>query len=389
MHSGRMLFSQLMDHLPMREFHACVERYGGNYKVKSFSCLDQFYCLAFAQLTYRESLRDIEACLRSRSSKLFHMGIRGNVSRNTLANANTVRDWRIYSDFAYVLIGMARELYGKDDFGVELNHTAYAFDATLIDLCLSLFPWARFRQGKSAVKMHTLLDLRGNIPSFIQITEGDVHDVNALDHVPVEAGAFYIMDRGYTDFRRLNNFAQQGAFFVVRARNNMLFERQTSSTVDKSTGVRCDQTILLTGNDTRINYSKPLRRIAFFDAETQKRFVFVTNHFHLTALTVAQLYKSRWKIELFFKWIKQHLRIKAFYGTSSNAVRTQLWISISVYVLIAIIKRRLALTASLYTILQISSVALFEKVEILEALTDSRISPPELHPANQGTLFEL
>jgi hypothetical protein len=389
MHSGRTLFSQLMNHLPLHEFHNCVDRYGGDYKIKSFSCLDQFYCMAFAQLTYRESLRDIEACLRSQPSKLYHMGIRGNVSRNTLANANAVRDWRIYADFAYILIGMARELYRNDDFGVELNHTIYAFDSTIIDLCLTLFPWARFRQGKAAVKMHTLLDLRGSIPTFIEITDGILHDLHGLDCIPVEAGAFYILDRGYTDFRRLSNFSQRGAYFVVRSRQNMKFARQVSRPVDKASGVLCDQTIVLTGVQTATHNAGQLRRIKYFDAESQKKLVFITNQFFLPALIVAQLYKSRWKIELFFKWLKQHLRIKAFYGLSSNAVRTQLWISISMYVLIAIIKKRMGLTASLYTILQIASVAVFEKVGMLEALTVSNLPTVPSESANQATLFDL
>jgi hypothetical protein len=389
MNSGRTLFSQLMDFLPLREFHDCVTRYGGDHKVKTFSCLDQFYCMAFAQLTYRESLRDIETCLRSRGTKLYHMGFRGNVSRNTLANANTVRNWKIYADFAYILIGIARELYGNDDFGVELKHTTYAFDSTIIDLCLALFPWARFHQSKGAVRMQTLLDLRGSIPSFIEITEGNVHDVNALDHIPVEAGAFYIMDRGYMDFSRLNRFAQQGAFFVVRTRTNLRFVPFSWHTVDPASGVVCDRSIRLTGYDTASSYSTPLRHIKYRDTVTKKEFEFATNHFSLPALTVAQLYKSRWKVELFFKWIKQHLRIKAFYGTSFNAVRTQLWISVSVYVLIAIIKRRLDLSISLYTMLQISSVALFEKVEMLEAFTEKVLMDFERGSGNQLTLFDL
>jgi len=389
MNSGRTLFSQVMEFLPLREFHECVKRYGGDYKVKTFSCLDQFYCMAFAQLTYRESLRDIEACLRSRGTRLYHMGIRSNVSRNTLANANSVRNWRLYADFAYVLIEIARGLYGNDSFGIELKDTAYAFDSTTIDLCLALFPWARFHQGKGAVKMHTLLDLRGNIPTFIEISEGNVHDVNALDHLPLQAGAFYIMDRGYMDFARLSRFTQQGAFFVVRTRTNLRFVPFRWRTVDPLTGVLCDRTIRLTGHQTTDSYALPLRHIKYRDSATQKIFEFATNDFEMPAFTITQLYKARWKVELFFKWLKQHLRIKAFYGTSFNAVRIQIWISVSVYVLIAIIRKRLALSVSLYTMLQICSVAAFEKVELLEAFTEKAALATEFQPDNSLTLFDL
>ena len=377
MNSGRTVFAQAMDFLPLREFQQCVERYRGNYKVKEFSCLDQFLCLAFAQLTYRESLRDIEACLRSRNSKLYHMGIRGRVARNTLANANTVRDWRIYADFAHVLIGIARPLYHDNDFGIDLDNTVYAFDSTTIDLCLALFPWAHFRKRKGAIKMHTLLDLRGSIPSFIEITEGNVADVNVLDDIPIEAGAFYLMDRGYLDFARLYDIVKQAAFFVTRSKSNTLFRICSANEVDKTTGVLCDQIIVLTGKDADKRYPTPLRRIKYYDEETQKTFVFLTNNFLLPALIIAQLYKARWRVELFFKWIKQHLRIKAFYGTSFNAVKTQIWIAIAVYVLVSVIKKRLSLDASLYKILQILSVTVFEKVDLHQALTAMDAEIPE------------
>ena len=389
MNSGRTVFAQLMEFLPLREFHQCVDRYRGEFKVKNFTCLDQFLCLAFAQLTFRESLRDIEAGLRCRSSKLYHMGIRGNVARNTLANANNVRDWRIYSDFAQILIGIARPLYLEDDFGIDLENTVYAFDSTTIDLCLALFPWAHFRKRKGAVKMHTLLDLRGSIPSFIAITEGKVADVNVLDEIPIEAGAFYLMDRGYLDFARLYAITKQAAFFVTRAKSNTLFRRCSSQPVDVSTGVLCDQIIVLTGKDADKTYPAPLRRIKYYDQETENRFAFLCNNFLLPALTVAQLYKARWRVELFFKWIKQHLRIKAFYGTSPNAVKTQIWIAISVYVLVAIIKKRLGLNASLYKILQILSVCVFEEADIRQVLTEIDAENTEPCSCNQLTLFEL
>jgi len=368
MNIGKTIFSQLMDFIPPYEFQKCVDRYSGNYKVKTFSCWDQYLCMAFAQLTYRESLRDIQVCLRAAHTKLYHMGIRGNVSRNTLANANQVRDWRIYADFAQGLITTARSLYSKDDFGLQLEQTVYALDATTIDLCLSLFPWAKFRKTKGAVKMHTLLDLRGNIPTTIIITHGKVHDVHALDRLVIEAGAIYIMDRGYLDFERLYTIQQCSAFFVTRAKSNFDFKRLYSQPVDKSTGVQCDQIILLNGFYARKDYPDKLRRIRYFDAENNKRLVFLTNNFALPAITIAELYRNRWQIELFFKWIKQHLRIKAFYGTSENAVKTQIWIAISVYVLVAIVKKRLWLEQSLYTILQVLSVTLFEKTAIYQAL---------------------
>ena len=367
MNSGKTIFSQLMDFLPRQDFRQCVDRYRGNYKLQRFSCWDQFLCMAFAQLTYRESLRDIEACLRSAGTKLYHMGIRSRVSRNTLANANQVRDWRIYADFAQILISMARELYVGDSFGVDLKQTVYALDATTIDLCLSLFPWARFRKHKGAVKLHTVLDLRGNIPSFILITHGKVHDVHLLDQLAFEPGAFYIMDRGYLDFRRLYKVSVAAAFFVTRAKKNFVFNRLYSLDVDKSTGVLSDQIISLRGFYSRKRYPEKLRRIRFLDAEHNKCLVFLTNNFALPAATIAQLYRSRWQVELFFKWIKQHLRIKAFYGTTPNALKTQIWIAISVYLLVAIAKKRLNVNASLYRILQIVSVTVFEKTPLLQA----------------------
>jgi hypothetical protein len=387
MDTGKPIFAQIMDFLPTYEFHQCVRRYHGHYKMKSFSCWDQFLCMAFAQLTYRESLRDIEACLRSAQRKLYHMGIRGKVSRNTLAHANQVRDWRIYADFAQILIGRARRLYANDSFGVELNQTAYALDSTLIDLCLSLFPWAKFRKHKGAIKLHTLLDLRGSIPSLVIITHGKIHDVTILDQLIFEPGAFYIVDRGYLDFARLYVIHQSSAFFVTRAKSNFSFKRLYSRPVDKSTGVQCDQIIILEGFYARKDYPEKLRRIRYFDVTQNKRLVFLTNNFMLPALTIAQLFQCRWQIELFFKWIKQHLRIKAFYGTTENAVKTQIWIAITVYVLVAIVKKHLKLDQSLYTILQILSISLFEKTPILEALAD--VKPHESKDAtpNQLNLF--
>jgi len=357
-----------MEFLPAYEFRKCVKRYNGNYKIKSFTCWDQFLCMAFAQLTYRESLRDIEACLRAAHKKLYHSGIRSRVSRNTLANANQVRDWRIYADFAQVLIGIARELYINEDFGVELQQTAYALDATIIDLCLSLFPWAKFRSRKGAIKLHTLIDLRGNIPALVIITHGKVHEVTILDELIIEAGAIYIMDRGYLDFGRLYRIHQSLAFFVTLAKSNFKFRRLYSNTVDKTTGVRCDQVIMLKGFYAKKDYSDKLRRIRYYDAENNRTLVFLTNNFILSASTIAKLYRCRWQVKLFFKWIKQHLRIKAFYGTTENAVKTQIWIAISVYVLVAIVKKRLNLNHSLYTILQILSVMLLEKIPLLQAL---------------------
>ena len=383
------VFAQIMDFLSLHEFRKCVRRYRGNHKVQKFSCLDQFFCMAFAQLTYRESLRDIEACLRAMQPKLYHMGIRSQVSRSTLAGANESRDWRIYADFAQVLIHLARPLYAGEDLAVDLQQTAYALDSTTIDLCLSLFPWARFRKRKGAVKMHTLLDLRGNIPVFIRVTHALVHDVNLLDWIVPEAGSFYIMDRAYIDYARLYRIHQASAFFVTHAKKSFRFKRLYSRPVDKSTGLRCDQTVKLMSFYPLKAYPEKLRRIRFVDVETSKRFSFITNCFALSAFTIAQVYKCRWQIELFFKWIKQHLRIKAFYGTSENAVKTQIWIAISVYVLVAILKKRLHLDLSLYTILQILSVTLFEKTPILQALsqTDYTFEEPEF--CNQLTLFDL
>jgi len=370
MHQGATIFAQIMDFLPKHKFRKCVDRYSGDYHTRSFSCFDQFMCMAFAQLTYRESLRDIECCLRAMHEKLYHMGIRGKVSRSTLAYANENRDWRIYCDFAQILIHEARQLYVNEDFGLELEQTVYALDSSTIDLCLSVFPWARFRRTKSAIKLHTLLDLRGNIPSFIAITDGKVHDVNILDVLIPEPGSIYVMDKAYLDFGRLYYLNQCAAFFVVRAKSNTRLKRLYSNPVDKSTGVQCDQIVVLTGFYTRKDYPAKLRRIRFFDPETNKRLVFLTNQFDLPPETIAALYRYRWQVELFFKWIKQNLRIKSFYGTSENAVKTQIWIAISVYVLVAIIKKRLKLELSLYTILQIFSVTVFEKIFILQALTD-------------------
>ena len=389
MNTGRIIFSQIMDFLPLHEFRKCVKRYRGHYKVQRFSCLDQFLCMAFAQLTYRESLRDIEVCLRSISGKLYHMGIRSAVARTTLAKANENRDWRIYADFAQVLIRTARKLYSNDGFGIELDQTVYAFDSTTIDLCLSLFPWARFRKHKGAIKLHTLLDLRGPIPSFIGFTDGSVHDVNILDELIPEPGSFYIMDRGYLDFGRLYLLHQCLAFFVIRGKKNTQYRRLYSHSVDRSTGLLCDQTIVLTEFYSAKDYPEHLRRVRYFDRETNKQLVFLTNNFSLPALTIAQLYKCRWQVELFFKWIKQHLRIKAFYGTSENAVKTQVWIAVSVYVLIAIIKKQLKMEPSLYTILQILSVTIFEKMPILQALQLDPANNQSSQIDNQLCLFEL
>jgi len=387
MNTGRTIFSQLMDFLPTHEFRSCVERYNGNYKIKSFSCWGQYLCMAFAQLTYRESLRDIQACLRSANRKLYHMGIRGKVSRNTLAHANQVRDWRIYADFAHVLIGRARQLYAGDTFGIELEQSVYALDATTIDLCLSLFPWATFRRRKGAVKLHTLLDLRGNIPTIAVITPGRVHEVNILDEIPIEPGAIYILDRAYLDFGRLHRIHQSSAFFVTRAKSGFRFRRLYSQPVDKVSGLQCDQLVSLHGFYARKDYPGKLRRIRFYDSDQDRRLVFLTNNTTLPALTIARLYKCRWQIELFFKWIKQHLRIKAFYGTSENAVKTQIWIAISIYVLVAIVKKRLGLDQSLYTSLQILSVTLFEKTPILQALSGTRCENHADQNDNQPNLF--
>ncbi len=389
MNLGRTVFAQLMDHVPSYEFQKCVTRYRGDYQQKSFSCWDQFLCMTFAQLTYRESLRDIEACLRSMSSKLYHMGFRGKVARSTLADANESRDWRIYADFAQVLIGIARPLYAHDPIGVDLDQSLYALDSTTIDLCLALFPWAKFRQHKAAVKMHTLLDLHGNIPTFISITDGKVHDVNILDEIQPEAGAFYVMDRAYVDFQRLYLFTLCSSFFVVRTKKNIQLQRRYSHPVDKSTGVRSDQTVILTAIDSAKAYPDPLRRVSFLDVETRKRFKFLTNNFTLPALTIARIYKARWQVELFFKWIKQHLRIKSFYGASENAVKTQIWIAVSVYVLIAIVRKRFGLEVSLYQLLQILSVTLFEKVPILQALQPSDSQDELVDHGNQLILFDF
>ncbi len=389
MNTGRTVFSQIMDFFPLRDFRKCVRRYRGNHKVQKFSCLDQFLCMAFAQLTYRESLRDIEVCLRAMQTKLYHMGIRSRISKSTLADANENRDWRIYGDFAQVLIHTARELYIHQEFAVELDQTVYALDSTTIDLCLSLFPWAKFRKHKAGIKLHTLLDLRGNIPTFIRITEALLHDVNILDDLLLEAGAFYIMDRGYLDFGRLYTFHQCLAFFVTRAKGNSQFRRLYSHPIDKSTGLKCDQTIVLTSFYPAKDYPEKLRRIHYVDKETEQNLVFLTNCFTLPAITIAHLYKCRWQVELFFKWIKQHLRIKAFFGTTKNAVKTQIWIAISVYVLVAIIKRQLNLDSSLYTILQILSVTLFEKVSILQALTEAGYKTESIYSCNQLMLFDL
>jgi transposase len=383
------VFAQLMEFLPRHDFNTCVQRYGGDRRPRGFSCRDQFLCLAFAQLTFRESLRDIETCLRSFQPKLYHAGFRGTISRSTLADANRVHDWRIFADFAQVLIGHAQKLYADEPMGVELEQTVYALDSTTIDLCLSLFPWARFRRRKGAVKLHTLLDLRGNIPTFVRITHGKTHDVTVLDHLPIEPGSFYVMDRGYVDFRRLHRFTIGSAFFVTRAKRGLDYTRRNRRRVDKSTGLRSDQTIVLAGPKTSRLYPDPLRRISFYDAENERRFVFPTNNFTLPALTIARLYKCRWQVELFFKWIKQNLHIKSFYGTSDNAVKTQVWIAISIYVLVAIVKKELGLERSLSEILQILSLTLFEKTPIFQALSEQKPRDPEPPIPNQLNLFDL
>jgi transposase len=388
MNAGRTIFSQVMDFFPLAEFRRCVERYRGEYKVQTFSCLDQFLALAFAQLTYRESLRDIEVCLRSMQPHLYHMGFRSRVARSTLAVANEQRDWRIFADLAQVLIRQARALYAHDELGVELEQTVYALDSTTIDLCLSLFPWAPHERSKAAVKMHTLLDIRGSIPSFVLITPARSSDVSALDHLALEAGSFYVMDRGYIHFARLYRFVLAAAFFVVRARVNLQYRRRYSHPVDRTTGLRCDQTIVLTGRDSSRDYPVAARQIRYFDTAHDLHLSILTNNFALPALTIAQLYKSRWNVELFFKWIKQHLRVKKFYGTSANAVKTQLWVALIVYLLVAILRKRLGVEASLYKILQILSVTVFEKMPILQALEGTSEQPlPEL-PCNQLSLFD-
>jgi hypothetical protein len=389
MNNGRFIFSELISHLPHKEFQKCVARYDDDSQPRTFSHWDQYLTMAFAQLTYRESLRDIEACLRSVTGKLYHLGIRSKVARTTLADANESRDWRIFADFAQVLIRIARPLYAADPIGVDLDHSVYALDSTTIDLCLSLFPWAKFRRHKGAVKMHTLLDLHGNIPTFISITDGKVHDVNILDEILPEAGAFYVMDRGYVDFERLYVFTLSAAFFVVRTKSNVILQRRYSHSVDKSTGVRSDHTVILTAIDSAKAYPDALRRVSYLDVKTGKRFRFLTNNFALPALTIAQIYKCRWQVELFFKWIKQHLRIKAFYGISENAVKTQIWIAVSVYVLVAIVRKQLRLEISLYQILQILSVTLFEKTPLLQVLQPTDSQEHLLDSGNQLNLFDL
>jgi transposase len=389
MYSESLVFAQLMDFLPRHEFNKCVNRYQGDYRVNNFSCHDQFLCMAFAQLTYRESLRDIETCLRALQPKLYHAGFRSMVARNTLANANRQRDWQIYADFANILIAHARKLYLHDDIGFEFEQAAYAFDSTTIDLCLSLFPWAKFRRRKGAVKLHTLIDLRGNIPCFIHFSTGKVHDVNALDYLTLEPGAFYMLDRGYVDYARLYRFTEQMAFFVTRAKSNMKYKRQKMRRVDKSTGLRSDYRIVLSGSQAELDYPVPIRRVAYYDVEHKKKLVFLTNNWNLPALTIALLYKRRWQVELFFKWIKQHLRIKAFYGTTPNAVQTQIWIAVCVYVLVAIVKKELHLDCSMYQILQILSISLFEKVPIQQALTSFISQNKKTCCPNQLVLFDL
>jgi len=389
MNTEPTVFSQLIDFLPIKQFRKCVDRYQGNYGIKNFSCWDQFLCMAFAQLTYRESLRDIETCTRALQNKLYHMGIRGKISRSTLADANEKRDWRIYADYAQILIHEAKKLYINEPFGVDIDETVYALDSTTIDLCLSLFPWAKFRKQKGAIKMHTLLNLRGSIPAFIRITDGKVHDVNILDELIPETGSFYVMDRAYIDFKRLYLFTQCVAFFVVRAKSNLNFRRISSEKVDSSTGVLRDQTIVLTGIKTSKKYPEMLRRIKYFDFEKKKMFVFLTNNFSLPAFLIAELFRCRWQIELFFKWIKQHLRIKAFYGTSENAVKTQIWIAVITYLLVAIIKKMLKIELSRYTILQIFSVTIVEKMPILQLLTGYNYTAPKYVDPNQLNLFDF
>jgi hypothetical protein len=387
MHSGKFVLAQLLDWIHPQQFQRCVARYGGDYKVRRFSCWDQFLCLAFAQLTYRESLRDIEACLRSRCPQLYHLGLRGEISRTTLADANEARDWRIYADLAHSLIRQARQLYAHEDLGVELEQTAYALDATTIDLCLSLFPWARFRRTKGAVKMHTLLDLRGSIPTTVSVSDGRTHEVNWLDQLAFEANSIYIMDRGYLDFARLHTIEQAQAFFVIRAKQRLNYCRLYSHPVVTTTGLRSDQTISLTGFYSRQSYPDKLRRVRFYDVEQERALVFLTNHFSLPALTVSRLYCLRWRVELFFKWIKQHLRIKAFYGTSPNAVRTQLWIAVTVYVLVAIIRKQLKIEASMFTILQILSVSAFDKTPLSQLLAQAERQTLTDDSHNQLLLF--
>ncbi len=389
MHLGKTVFEQLMDLIPAHEFRRCVERYQGNYKVSTFSCWDQFLCMAFAQLTYRESLRDIETCLRALGPRLYHAGVRGHVSRSTLADANETRDFRIYADLAQVLMATARSLYADEDLGVELQQTVYALDSTTIDLCLSLFPWARYRAQNAAVKMHTLLDLQGNIPAFIDVTPAKIHEIHTLDILLPEPGSIYILDRGYLDFERLYRLQRALAFFVIRSRKDFRFRRLVSHPVDKNTGLRCDQTVRLQSFYPAKFYPAPLRRIRYHDAETEKSLVFLTNHFDLPTLTIAQLYKCRWQVELFFKWVKQHLRIKKFYGLSPNAVKTQIWVAISVYVVLAILRKQLRLNLSLYTISQILSLSLFEKMPLLQTFQQIGGTSELGQSCNQLDLFNL
>jgi len=389
MNTGQTVFSQLINFLPKKHFDKCVRRYRGNHRMKNFSCFDQYLCMAFAQITYRQSLRDIESCLRAMQQKLYHCGIRGNVSRTTLAKANENRDWRIYADFAQILIDKARTLYANEDFGIQLDREVYALDSTTVDLCLSLFPWAKFRKHKAAVKVHTLMDLKGSIPTFIRITDGKVHDVNILDDLVLEPGAIYVMDRGYLDFARLYSFTQNVSTFITRAKANFDYRRLYYRKVDKTTGLRCDQTIRLNGFYASQDYPAVLRRVGYFDIETNKKFIFLTNNFSLDALTIAGLYKCRWRIEIFFKWIKQYLRIKTFFGTSINAVKTQIWIAISVYVLAAIVKKELQIELSLGEILQILSIVLFEKVHITQVLMKNMSQNQNIQFHNQLLLFNL
>ena len=388
MYAGTTIFTQIMNLLPWRRFQTCVARYQGDYKVKTFKCAEHFRVMAFAQLTYRESLRDIEACLRALGSRLYHMGIKSTVSRNNLAHTNENRDWRIYADFAQILVNRAKALYANEPLGIDLQSTVYALDSTTIDLCMSLFPWARFRRTKSAIKLHTLMNLRGSIPEFIHISDAKMHDVNILDLLIPSPGAFYIMDRGYVDFQRLYQLHQERSFFITRAKSNFKFRRRYSHEVDKSSNVQCDQTIVLTTYYPAKNYPEALRRIRFYDTSTQKRFVFLTNNFELPAATIAQLYKARWHIEIFFKWIKQHLRIKAFFGTSENAVKVQIWTAVSTYLLVAIMKKELMLEQSLYTILQVLSLSLFEKMPVLETFSKKFMSVQRPQHSNQLTLFD-
>ena len=387
MYQGQTVFSQLMEFLPRHTFRKCVNRYQGNYRMRSFSCYDQFLCMAFAQLTSRESLRDIECCLRALEERLYHAGIRGNVSRSTLADANESRDWRIYADFAQQLIHEARTLYLREDFGLQLTETVYALDSSTIDLCLSLFPWARFRTTKAGIKLHTLLDLRGSIPAFIMITEAKLHDVNILDSLVPEPGAIYVMDRGYLDFARLYALHQAPAFFVIRSKSNTDLHRVYSNPVDKEIGVRCDQIVALDGFYSNQSYPDKLRRVKFYDDQRDKRLTFLTNQFTLPAKTIADLYRCRWQVETFFKWIKQHLRIKAFYGTTENAVKTQIWIAVAVYVLVAIVRKRMQIEESLYTILQVLSLTLFEKMPLYQAFALGNYKTEITNSDNQLKLF--